>query len=275
MEPEICFLQANLAKVNQYDLVYDPFCGSGSNLISAAHFGGLVIGSDLDYNILYSRGKSSRADGDKLRSSKVTLRSEMTNNYKTGDRLVGTFRTDFSNTAFRSKEGFLDAIISDPPYGVREMCKKVGSKETKKSKPSWPETLHNQKDFVENRDNKPDYIDIRIHYPQKIEYNMENLFIDLINFAARTLKIGGRLTFWLPVALDQVDSHKITHDDLEFFSKSIEPLSGRTGRQLWVFEKVRKFSGESAVFESTFYKETNNFRELHYGPGKVESKEEE
>ena len=285
MEPEICFLQTNLAKIQPHDLVYDPFCGSGSNLISAAHFGAYVMGSDLDYNILYSRGKSSKS-GAGLRDSKVTLRSEMTDNYKTGDQLLGTFRTDFSNTALRTsdREGFLDAIISDPPYGVREVCKKVGKniaedeardarierrKEKKAQKRNWAEEITKKPDYVENPNNKPDYMDIRLHYPQKVEYNMGGLFTDLVNFAAKTLRVGGRLAFWLPVSLDEMvkEDHRISHEDLEFVSKSIEALSGKTGRQLWVFEKSRPWSGDSCRFDSDFYKTSSNFRDLHMSTG--------
>lgn len=300
MEPEICFYQANLAKISKFDLVYDPFCGSGSNLISAAHFGALVIGSDLDYNILYSRGKSTRADqeekyGTTLRKASITLRSEMTENYGIGDHLIGTFRTDFANSCFDTeKEEILDAIVSDPPYGVRELCKKVGKRKQRNEmnehwaenelhgqgdydpendsrncnkKSNWAAEISKMEDFQPNKNNKDDYMDLRIHYPQKIEYRMEQLFIDLIDFAAKKLKIGGRLTFWLPVSLSEINDHEIRHRDLKFFSKSIEPLSSKTGRQLYVFEKFQKFSGKSAIFESKFYQNTKNFKNLHMSSG--------
>ena len=112
-------------------------------------------------------------------------------------------------------------------------------------------------------------MDIRVHYPQQVEYRMEDLFKDLVKFAAKVLKIGGRITFWLPVNMKDLDGHSISHPDMEFVAKCIDPFGDKTGRELWVFEKISKFSGEDAVFESRFYThETNNFRDLHL-KGKV------
>lgn len=53
---ELAFLMANLAKVSPGDLVYDPFCGSGSIAIACAHFGANVMGSDLDQRVLRGWG---------------------------------------------------------------------------------------------------------------------------------------------------------------------------------------------------------------------------
>lgn len=45
-----------MAQVRDNQFVYDPFVGSGSLLVAAAHFNAYVMGADLDYNLIHSRG---------------------------------------------------------------------------------------------------------------------------------------------------------------------------------------------------------------------------
>ena len=45
-----------MAQVRPYDLVYDPFVGSASTLISCAHFKALPIGSDIDSRVIMGTG---------------------------------------------------------------------------------------------------------------------------------------------------------------------------------------------------------------------------
>ena len=80
MEPCLCAVASNLAHVRPGDLVFDPFCGtgtllwynhvfnfvywyieervefSGSLLIAAAHRGAFVLGADIDYQVLHGKG---------------------------------------------------------------------------------------------------------------------------------------------------------------------------------------------------------------------------
>ena len=37
------------------------------------------------------------------------------------------------------------------------------------------------------------------HIPQKVEYGVREIYVDLLNFSARHLVPGGRLAFWMPV----------------------------------------------------------------------------
>ena len=46
---------ANFAHCRAGSLVLDPFCGSASLLIAAAHFGAYTLGSDIDIRVI--RGK--------------------------------------------------------------------------------------------------------------------------------------------------------------------------------------------------------------------------
>ncbi|KAL3914222.1 MAG: hypothetical protein SGPRY_007700 [Prymnesium sp.] len=45
---EFSFLMANQAHVGEKSLVLDPFCGTGSTLLSCAKFGARVVGVDID-----------------------------------------------------------------------------------------------------------------------------------------------------------------------------------------------------------------------------------
>jgi tRNA (guanine10-N2)-methyltransferase len=53
---ELAFLMANQALVKPGSLVYDPFVGTGSIIISCAVFGALVYGSDIDIRVLKGNG---------------------------------------------------------------------------------------------------------------------------------------------------------------------------------------------------------------------------
>lgn len=60
MDPTLAMVMANLACSTHGHLTCDPFVGTGSLLVAAAHFGSHVIGGDINYNILHAQGKSSR-----------------------------------------------------------------------------------------------------------------------------------------------------------------------------------------------------------------------
>jgi len=59
MDAQLSFIMANQAKVTSGSLVYDPFAGTGSLLIACAHFGGYVLGSDIDMILVHGRGRQA------------------------------------------------------------------------------------------------------------------------------------------------------------------------------------------------------------------------
>jgi tRNA (guanine10-N2)-methyltransferase len=58
MDPLLSLVMANMGLARENTIVYDPFVGSGSLLLSAAYFGSCVLGADLDFNLLSARGLS-------------------------------------------------------------------------------------------------------------------------------------------------------------------------------------------------------------------------
>lgn len=52
MDAEMAFLMANQAQAKPGRLVYDPFVGTGSILVAAAHYGAMTMVSDLVFLFL-------------------------------------------------------------------------------------------------------------------------------------------------------------------------------------------------------------------------------
>ncbi|KAF3939412.1 hypothetical protein ABW19_dt0200731 [Dactylella cylindrospora] len=129
MDAELALITANIALCAPGKLAYDPFVGTGSFVVACAHFGALTFGSDID--------------GRMIRGSKPgkTLRSNY-NQYKITSGYGDMFISDLTNSPLgrfgSSKEGrseqIFDAIVCDPPYGVREGLKVLGSRDPKRPK---------------------------------------------------------------------------------------------------------------------------------------------
>ena len=60
MTAELSFLVANFAHCRPGTLVLDPFCGSASLLISAAHFGSYTMGGDIDIRVIRGKQKDKK-----------------------------------------------------------------------------------------------------------------------------------------------------------------------------------------------------------------------
>lgn len=59
---ELAFLMANQVLAQPGALIYDPFMGTGSIMVSCAAFGSSVIGSDIDIRVLHGNGKIIHSD---------------------------------------------------------------------------------------------------------------------------------------------------------------------------------------------------------------------
>jgi tRNA (guanine10-N2)-methyltransferase len=121
MDAELTLITANLALSGPGKLIYDPFVGTGSLPLSCAHFGALAFGSDID-------GRSIRGSGGS-KSLKGNFEQ-----YGLQGRLGDMFAADLTNTPIRvpSKLRLFDAIVCDPPYGVREGLHVLGCRDPEK-----------------------------------------------------------------------------------------------------------------------------------------------
>ena len=119
MDAELALITANISLAAPGRLFYDPFVGSGSFPVACAHFGALAFGSDID-------GRSIRGKG------KTNLLANFVQ-YNLIDNFGDTFVADLTNTPLRAARIF-DGIVCDPPYGVREGLKVLGSRDPTKGK---------------------------------------------------------------------------------------------------------------------------------------------
>ena len=167
MDAELSLIMANMARVKPGDLVYDPFVGTGSLLYPSAFFGAYVIGSDIDGRQMRGRDNSIYTNLER---------------YNVEQQMLGALVSDFARNTWRSELKF-DAIITDPPYGVRAGAKRLGSK-----KPGQRIVPANYRAET---------------YPETVPYELDHLISDLLDFAEQRLVAGGRLVFWYPITLGE------------------------------------------------------------------------
>ena len=180
MDAELSLVSANLALAAPGKLAYDPFMGTGSFPLACAHFGAGVFGSDLD-------GRSIR--GKEGRSVKGNFEQ-----YGTAALYLGGFVADMTNSPLQRHGGgrWLDAILCDPPYGVREGLKVLGS------------TKVALQEVVLLADGTPAHLSA--HYvPPKKPYSFIRMLDDILAFSAGVLVDRGRLCMWMPVAGEPED----------------------------------------------------------------------
>lgn len=208
MNATLSFLVANQAQICKNMVVYDPFCGTASLLVSAAHHGAFVLGSDLDYKVL--KGKPDGRD----------IFSNFDQYGLHGTQRIEAVRVDLSCHPWRF-DNTLDAIICDPPYMRRAGSRQIGR--------------HREIQVTEELVQSGQY------YPSSIVYDVDNLIKDLLSFAAKALVMGGRLVYFLPTGEDfAVETHVPTHPCLRFIAHSCDYYSTKNHRRLITVEKIKQ-----------------------------------
>ena len=166
MDCELSFLMCNLCQVRKSSFVIDPFVGTGGLLVPAAHMGAVTLGMDIDVRVI-KFGKKD-AGGRPV--------NVLTNFEDYGlDLPVGLIRADLDRNPFKSGlQNVFDAILADPPYGVRAGGRKSLAKAD-----------------ILIRDRKT-------HIPGTSPYPLGDCLADLLDWAARVLVPRGRLGYWAP-----------------------------------------------------------------------------
>ncbi|XP_043199074.1 tRNA (guanine(10)-N2)-methyltransferase homolog isoform X1 [Amphibalanus amphitrite] len=121
MDPELALIMANMARVGPGRLVLDPFVGTGSLLVAAAHFGGYVLGADIDSATVHARTRPSRVQERGRRRGEHESIAANLRQYGLHSRLVDVLVADAARPDVWRRGVTVDAIVTDPPYGIREV----------------------------------------------------------------------------------------------------------------------------------------------------------
>lgn len=227
-EAELALVTTNLAQIKKGDIVFDPFSGTGSFPLAAAYHGASVFAADIDIR--------------PLRNYRQNFEQ-----YNTKKCFIDALEMDFTHSAFNDRLKF-DAIICDPPYGVRERIVVCGA--------AKPERFVG-KEFVmvdnELSHRRRDYI------PTKKPIELGDMLQELLDFSARKLNVGRRLSFWLPVEDRDVENTAIPlHTDLEFKSMCVQRFARW---QRWLLTYERRAVGDKGPEKPIHVKK---FRDSYY-----------
>ncbi|ENN96640.1 putative RNA methylase [Methanocaldococcus villosus KIN24-T80] len=100
--PKLARAMVNLARVREGDIVLDPFCGTGGFLIEAGLIGAKLLGCDIDWRM--ARGSLINLEDYNLLDKVIKI-----------ECLDAKYVKDFLK---RNNIEKVDAIITDPPYGI-------------------------------------------------------------------------------------------------------------------------------------------------------------
>ncbi|KAF8160674.1 S-adenosyl-L-methionine-dependent methyltransferase [Crassisporium funariophilum] len=204
MESEISLLMSNQTLASPGKLMYDPFMGTGSMAYPIAHFGAFVMGSDIDGRQMRGKQKTPGV----IRAA---------TQYGVASRILDLSTFDVTHNPWRCGELF-DAIVTDPPYGVRAGAKRLGRKR---------ELTAIQKELCIQHNDEP-------YIPPTKPYELSHLATDLVLLARYLLKPGGRLVFFLPTVTDEyeeVDIQTMLCDGMEVIANSLQDF-GSWGRRV-------------------------------------------
>lgn len=223
MDATLSILAANQALAENGKIIMDPFVGSGSLLVAAAKFGGYVVGMDIDYLMLHGRTRPTRIR-QKTREKDESILANL-KQYKCESSYLDVIVADSSLPLWRP-DFKIDAIVTDPPYGIREATERIGIGD---SASNSPRRLSLDSNIISDLD----------HFPAKIEYNLPQLYSDLLQFASTHLVIGGRLVCWFPVFRKEYDESLLPkHKNLSLIANSEQVLSNHTSRRMLTYERI-------------------------------------
>ena len=229
MDAELALVTASLAKARPGSLFLDPFTGTGGFMVAAAELGAIVLGADIDGRSFRGKGRGlEKGIGANFR------RYGLEGNF--GDCVTA----DLTNSPFRVPERpckdskpWLDGIVCDPPYGVREGLKVLGRR-VHDSDLANGRAVNDGPYFVEG---VPSHLLPGFVAPKR-PYSFNRMLDDIMEFAARALVDGGRLAFWMPCANHADEEFPVpSHNMLELKHSCIQVFN-KWSRRLLVYERV-------------------------------------
>lgn len=238
MDAELALVTATLALAAPGKLFLDPFVGTGGFMVAAAELEAMSLGSDID-------GRSFRGKGRGLEKGVGANFAKYGLEDFFGDCII----SDLTNTPLRSttsvasiqQSRWLDGIISDPPYGVREGLKVLGKRTPPAGKQFLTDTARTTMDEEGAYliDGTPVHL-LPSYIPPKKPYGFTRMLDDILDFAACTLVNDGRLAFWMPVANENMDTDFPIPQSpyLELLHCCVQPFN-KWSRRLLVYRRRR------------------------------------
>jgi tRNA (guanine10-N2)-methyltransferase len=211
-------IMANCAHVARNSLSWDPFCGSGSIMLICARFGAETIGSDIDYRVLHGGRCNSKQQGSK----EVSLVDNFAF-YKLPPPAM-LLHADIGHLPWRASMQ-VDAIVCDPPYGVRAgiMCTAASS----------TAGGGGSDDIVSRHE---------INIAGTTIQGLDDVMSTFLHVSAHHLRIGGRLVFWQPTTEYKDFSDVARHPSFEVLYAPLEMIHEHIwSRRLVVMVKVREY----------------------------------
>lgn len=251
MDAELALITATLTHCGPGRLILDPFVGTGGFMVAAAELGAVTLGSDID-------GRAFRGKGAGMK--KGVLRNF--ERYGIVSGFGNCITSDLTNSPFRAGRGrrrWLDAIICDPPYGVREGLKvlgrrvvgPIGGEDGSSSPLSLVENGDIQHATTASTANPsevrgpilingvPSHLLPGFIAPKR-PYSFDLMLGDILDFAARVLVDGGRLAFWMPCANEAEEEFAVPTDPkgLVILKHACVQVFNKWSRRLLVYERV-------------------------------------
>ena len=253
MEPELSLIMSNLAGIKRGSTVLDPYCGSSSLLaIASIHGAGCkddkfsLVGVDANKEALSVDGitrnfeyihsiMNSNSDSLELNNNHVLampmlihgLASDLlapsyhnrnqANNFM--DTAVGVVHTSVDALS-QLKNRTFDAIITDPPYGIKELFRNT--------------TFATTHEYSDNKASDDDHSRLFSDIQGSSSCDPDEAISTLLLIAVRYLRKGGRLvTFLSHRTIDQNVKTRVrqkhssgTHDRLSAVSDITQPDGG-------------------------------------------------
>jgi tRNA (guanine10-N2)-methyltransferase len=285
MDAELALLTANMALAGPGKMFLDPFVGTGGFMVAAAELGAMTLGSDID-------GRSFRGKGPGLDKGVGANFQKYGLSHRFGDCIT----SDLTNTPFRhATHGgsqtkvvrWLDGIVSDPPYGVREGLKVLGTRKAAAVLSSTGD------DIVPDAGPPPVHLiggvpayTLPGYVAPKKPYSFSRMLDDILAFASDTLVDGGRLAFWMPSANEnEFGEEEVTviptHRHLQLKHECVQRFN-KWSRRLLVYERLpgaldshvdpdelQRVNGDSGDMETSLARtadELNPFRKRYFQP---------
>ena len=241
LDHALALIMCNLACVAPRQLVLDPFVGTASVLVAASHLKAHCMGTDIDIRVLKGgmyagasrHAEEVRAVPGEEGTSTSPKRDIFANFLQYGLAPPELVRMDLhsierhmqmSHMVVNREDGVFNAIVTDPPYGIRAGGRKSGKADGV--------------DYVIDAEKRKTHMPITQNYP------VEEVMLDLMHAAARLLVVGGRLCYLIPTPYDFQVSDLPQHPCLQVEQLCLQSLSTRHGRHAVLVRKTQAYTPE-------------------------------